>query len=162
MRPPSLPRALFEKRTSEVNEYLHYSRMELARQIAALPVHYRNDGTVHVLLVTSRETGRWVIPKGWPWPDCEEWMGAAEEAREEAGVLGTTHPTSIGSYTYNKRRATGAVAVHVTVYRLEVTEELATWPQCHQRKRSWFTMPEAAAVVEEPELQALIRELPNR
>jgi 8-oxo-dGTP pyrophosphatase MutT (NUDIX family) len=133
--------------------------MELARQIAALPVRYSHDGLLLVLLVTSRETGRWVIPKGWPWPDCEEWVSAAEEAREEAGVLGTTHPTSIGSYKYEKRRPTGAVPVHVLVYRLEVTEVLATWPECKQRKRSWFTLSEAAAAVTEPELQKLIGQL---
>lgn len=134
--------------------------MELARQIAALPLRYSHDGLVLVLLVTSRETGRWVLPKGWPWPDCEEWMGAAEEAREEAGVIGMIDPTSIGSYKYDKRQPTGAVAVHVSVYRLDVTEELATWPECNQRKRSWFTLTEAAAAVEEPELQNLIRRLP--
>jgi 8-oxo-dGTP pyrophosphatase MutT (NUDIX family) len=133
--------------------------MALARQIAALPVRYRHDGRLLVLLVTSRETRRWVIPKGWPWPDCTEWMSAAEEAREEAGVLGVTHPTSIGSYQYEKRRPTGAVAVHVAVYRLEVTQELSIWPECNQRKRSWFTLTEGAAAVAEPELQGLIGQL---
>ena len=48
-----------------------YCQMKLARQIAALPVRYSHDGLVLVLLVTSRETARWVIPKGWPWPDRE-------------------------------------------------------------------------------------------
>jgi 8-oxo-dGTP pyrophosphatase MutT (NUDIX family) len=135
--------------------------MELARQIAALPVRYSHDGLVLVLLVTSRETGRWVLPKGWPWPDCEEWMIAAQEAREEAGVLGAIHPASIGSYKYDKRQPTGAVSVQVAVYRLEVTEELATWPECNQRKRSWFTLTKAAAVVEEAELKNLIGQPPN-
>jgi uncharacterized protein len=135
--------------------------MKLARQIAALPVRYTHDGLVLVLLVTSRETARWVIPKGWPWPDCEEWISAAEEAREEAGVLGRIHSASIGSYQYDKRQPTGALAVHVTVFRLEVTEELGTWPECNQRKRSWFSLTEAAAVVEEPDLRNLIKELPN-
>ena len=133
--------------------------MEITRQIAALPVRQRNDGLLLVLLVTSRETGRWVIPKGWPWPDREEWVSAAEEAREEAGVLGWTHPTSIGIFTYDKRRPTGAVPVRVTVYRLEVTEELATWPECNERQRCWFTLSEAAAAVAEPELRTLITEL---
>ena len=134
-------------------------RMGIARQIAALPVRQRDDGVLRVLLVTSRETGRWLIPKGWPWPDREEWMSAAEEAREEAGVLGWTHPTSIGIFTYDKRRPTGAVPVQVTVYRLEVTEELATWPECNERQRCWFTLSEAAAAVTEPELRILITEL---
>jgi len=133
--------------------------MEITRQIAALPVRQRDDGLLLVLLVTSRETGRWVIPKGWPLPDREEWMSAAEEAREEAGVLGWTHPTSIGAFTYDKRRPTGAVRVQVTVFRLEVTEELATWPECNERQRCWFTLSEAAAAVAEPELRVLITQL---
>jgi 8-oxo-dGTP pyrophosphatase MutT (NUDIX family) len=137
------------------------SQMKLARQIAALPVRYSHDGLVLVLLVTSRETARWVIPKGWPWPDREEWKSAAEEAREEAGVLGKIYPASIGTYHYDKRRPIGDLAVHVTVFRLEVTDELATWPECHQRKRWWFSLMEAASAVEEPELQTLIRQLPN-
>jgi len=135
--------------------------MRLARQIAALPVRHNHDGLVVVLLVTSRQTGRWVIPKGWPWPDREEWISAAEEAREEAGVLGTMHPTRIGSYKYDKRQPTGVLPVHVTVFRLEVTAELATWPECDQRKRCWFSRTEAAAAVEEPELQNLIMQLQN-
>jgi uncharacterized protein len=133
--------------------------MGIERQIAALPVRHRHDGILLVLLVTSRETGRWLIPKGWPWPDSEEWMSAAEEAREEAGVIGRTHPTSIGTFTYHKYRSTDAVLVEVAVYRLEVTEELATWPECNQRQRRWFTLSEAAAAVTEPELRVLITEL---
>jgi 8-oxo-dGTP pyrophosphatase MutT (NUDIX family) len=88
-------------------------------------------------------------------------MSAAEEAREEAGVLGTTYPTSIGTFIYHKRQSTGAVPVQVAVYRLEVAEELAAWPECNQRRRSWFTLSEAAALVAEPELRDLIIQLSN-
>ena len=35
-------------------------------QFAALPYQIDRQGTVRILLVTSRETGRWIIPKGWP------------------------------------------------------------------------------------------------
>jgi 8-oxo-dGTP pyrophosphatase MutT (NUDIX family) len=133
--------------------------MAITRQIAALPFRQRGDGCLLVLLVTSRETGRWVIPKGWPRPDREDWLSATEEAREEAGVIGSADPTSIGTFTYDKRRSTGAVRVQVAVYRLEVTEELATWPECNERQRCWFTLSEAAAAVTEPELRVLITEL---
>ncbi len=133
--------------------------MEFARQIAALPVRREPDGSLLVLLVTSRETRRWVIPKGWPWLDREDCVAAAEEAREEAGVLGQAHAQSIGFYTYDKRRPDGPIPVRVTVYQLEVTEELTSWPERDQRERSWFTPTDAAAVVEEPELQDLLRRL---
>ena len=133
--------------------------MEVARQIAALPVRRGTQGSLLVLLVTSRESGRWVIPKGWPWPDREEWASAAEEAREEAGILGKADQKSIGSFRYHKRQPIGTLLVDVTVYRFEVTEQLATWPECEERQRSWFSLTEAAAVVAEPELQELIRRL---
>ena len=134
--PGKPPPVTLRKKLPRIGEHLQYGRMELARQIAALPVRHWHDGSLLVLLITSRGTGRWLIPKGWPWPDCEEWVTAREEAREEAGVLGKTHPESIGSYTYDKRGRTGVVPVQVTVYRLDVTEELATWPECDQRRRS--------------------------
>jgi 8-oxo-dGTP pyrophosphatase MutT (NUDIX family) len=62
--------------------------MEFARPVAALPVRRERDGSVQVLLVTSRETAGWVIPKGWPWHNCEDCVPAAQGAREKAGVLG--------------------------------------------------------------------------
>ena len=133
--------------------------MDFARQIAALPVRREADGSLLVLLVTSRDRRRWVIPKGWPWPDREDCVAAAEEAREEAGVLGHARAQSIGVYTYCKRRPDGPVEIRVTVYPLEVTEELASWPEDDQRQRSWFTPSDAAAAVEEPELQSLLRQL---
>src|SRR5262245_34045621 len=119
--------------------------MDTTRQVAALPVRRNSDGSLSVLLVTSRETRRWVIPKGWPWPDREDHIAAAEEAREEAGVLGRAVPESIGFFTYRKRRADGAVEVQVQVYLLEVTEELATWPEASQRERLWLGLSAAAA-----------------
>jgi 8-oxo-dGTP pyrophosphatase MutT (NUDIX family) len=130
--------------------------MESARQVAALPVRRAPDGTLLVLLVTTLQTQRWIIPKGWPWPGEQDHTAAAEEAREEAGVLGEAHPTSLGSYTYEKRRSSGLVPVHVSVYLLEVREELDTWPECGQRQRAWFTLSDASNAVEEPELKALL------
>jgi 8-oxo-dGTP pyrophosphatase MutT (NUDIX family) len=133
--------------------------MELARQVGALPVRRAADGTLLVLLVTTLQTHRWIIPKGWPWPGEHDYAAAAEEAREEAGVLGEPGAISIGSYTYEKRRQSGPVPVRVSVYLLEVREELETWPECKRRQRAWFTPGEAAAVVQEPELRALLLRL---
>jgi 8-oxo-dGTP pyrophosphatase MutT (NUDIX family) len=130
--------------------------MEFARQVGALPVRRTPDGTLLVLLVTTLQTQRWVIPKGWPWPGQQDGASAAAEAREEAGVLGEARPGSIGSYTYEKRRSSGSVPVRVAVYLLDVLEELDTWPECEVRQRAWFTPSEAAAVVQEPELRELL------
>jgi len=103
--------------------------MQVARQIAALPFRHEDDGTVRVLLVTSREAKRWIIPKGWPWPGCDDWLGAAHEAREEAGIIGRMAPTALGSFVYEKRRSTSIIPVRVTVYLLEVTDMLDDWPE---------------------------------
>jgi 8-oxo-dGTP pyrophosphatase MutT (NUDIX family) len=133
--------------------------MELARQVGAVPVRRTPDGNLLVLLVTTLQTQRWVIPKGWPWPGERDHASAAAEAREEAGVLGETRPGSIGSYTYEKRRSSGPLPVRVMVYLLDVREELDTWPECERRQRAWFTPSAAAEAVEEPELRQLLLRL---
>jgi ADP-ribose pyrophosphatase YjhB (NUDIX family) len=132
---------------------------EILRQVGALPVQRSSDGSLSVLLVTTLQTHRWTILKGWPWPGRLDSDAAAEEARDEAGVLGEAGAASIGSYTYEKRRQPGPVPVLVTVYRLDVKEELDTWPECKQRRRAWFTLETAAAAVGEPELRELLLRL---
>lgn len=129
---------------------------EFSRQVGALPIRKAPDGTINVLLITTLQTQRWIIPKGWPWPGQQDWAAAAAEAREEAGVLGEAREGSIGFYTYEKRQHTGAVPVRVAVYLLEVHEELETWPECQRRQRAWFTLADAAEAVREPELRALL------
>jgi hypothetical protein len=88
-----------------------------------------------------------------------DFASAALEAREEAGVLGHTVATSIGTFMYEKRRASGAVLVEVTVFPLEVREELEQWPEGKRRQRAWFTLLDAAALVQEPGLQELLLRL---
>jgi 8-oxo-dGTP pyrophosphatase MutT (NUDIX family) len=133
--------------------------MDSAKQIGALPVRRNGDGSLEVLLVTTRKSRRWVIPKGWPWPDTPDPDSAAGEAREEAGVVGEPEVESIGSFVYAKRRRSGIVPVRVAVYLIEVQDELDRWPEQEQRQRAWFTVAEAAAAVEEPDLRALIERL---
>jgi hypothetical protein len=82
-------------------------------------------------------------------------VAAAEEARQEAGVLGATHAES--NWLVRKRKAEGSIDIRVSVFRLDVTEELMTWPECKQRKRAWFTLAEAALRIEESELGDLVR-----
>ena len=113
-----------------------------------------------VMLVTSRGTGRWVLPKGWPkkrhsGPDI-----AALEAFEEAGLLGEVAPRSIGFYRYPKRLSKKhVVACDVDVYALCVARLLDDWPERAQRQRRWFTLAEAAGVVKEADLTALLLRL---
>jgi len=136
--------------------------MDWKKQVGALPIKRDSRGAVRVLLVTSRETRRFVIPKGWPWPGVKDYKAAAEEAREEAGIKGKIGKKPIGSYTYDKRRPSGSVPVCVKVFLLEVEKELEEWPESTQRERSWFTPAKAAEAVAEPELAELIRDLPKK
>ena len=84
-------------------------------------------------------------------------QSAAQEAYEEAGVRGQASPLAVGSYAYDKVGKQGGVRrLTVFVFPLEVTEELEDWPERHERERRWLPAPEAAALVREPDLQALI------
>lgn len=131
------------------------------RQIAALP--YRTDSPavdapVSILLITSRDTKRWIIPKGNVSNGQPPHSAAAQEAEEEAGILGATCPTPLGSYRYRKKRRNGSsVWIDVDVFPFAVTEELQTWDEQHERERRWFTLEEASAAVDENDLRNLIR-----
>jgi uncharacterized protein Yka (UPF0111/DUF47 family)/8-oxo-dGTP pyrophosphatase MutT (NUDIX family) len=116
------------------------------------------DAPVSVLLVTSRETKRWVIPKGNRASNTQPHAAAAIEAEEEAGVRGAVCPTPLGSFRYRKTRKTGAsLMVDVDVYPLAVTQELDSWKEASERQRRWFSLASAADAVEEPDLADLIR-----
>lgn len=118
------------------------------------------DGETVVLLVTSRETGRWVLPKGWAEKNLSGAELAAKEAFEEAGIVGDMLPKPIGAYHYAKLLSQGkAVQCRVEVFLLHVTELLDTWPEMRQRRREWFTLSQAAMVVAEGELVTLLLRL---
>ncbi|WP_428332443.1 NUDIX hydrolase [Novosphingobium sp.] len=111
-----------------------------------------------MLLVTSRGTGRWVVPKGNVNKHEAPHMAAAREALEEAGVIGAVSPTALGIYFYDKELASGTVIrAEVRLFPMAVTDELADWPEADQRTRRWFSLAEAAAAVDEADLGALIR-----
>ena len=128
-----------------------------ANQVAALPWRKRGE-RIEILLITSRETQRWVIPKGWPMANLAAFNAAKREAFEEAGVDGRVRRTAIGRYTYSKRAADGSrQACLVTVYALNVLQQHRAWPERGQRRRFWFTAAEAAGKVQEATLRAIIR-----
>jgi len=132
------------------------------RQYAALPWRLGKDG-VEILLITSRETRRWVIPKGWPMHGLIEHEAAAQEAFEEAGVRGDIEPTAFGVFRYRKRLKDGSlVTCRVDVFPLAVTREEKSWPEKRQRTRQWTPADEAARLVEEPGLRRLIERFGKR
>ncbi len=127
-------------------------------QYAALP--YRFEGRqMRILLITSRETRRWIIPKGWPMNGLKPQDAAAVEAAEEAGLIGTIEGTPIGSYRYMKRlKGDEAVAVQVIVFPFLVEAQFDSWKEQDQRSLQWFGYRAAASRVAEPSLRRLIRE----
>lgn len=129
-------------------------------QVAALPFRLE-VGILEILLITSRETGRWVIPKGWPMKGLSDRDAAAREAEEEAGVVGKIRKKPIGSYTYWKRRTDRFDLVQVEVFPLKVERHLANWRERGQRRLAWFSPEHAAGLVDEPGLGDLIRRLPG-
>lgn len=129
----------------------------LIRQFGALPYRVDKDKGLQILLVTSRDTGRWVVPKGNPMLHKKSYEAAALEAHEEAGVEGEIATTPIGTFRYRKRRRLLlAVNAEVRLFPLRVERELEQWPEAHQRRRQWFGREEAAAAVAEPGLKRLI------
>jgi len=126
-------------------------------QVGALPLRLHADGFVEVMLVTSRESPRWMIPKVWPAPGLPAHEAALREARDEAGLVGTIMPEPFGYFTYDKRLTSGLVLpCRVAVHLLHVTGQLERWRERGQRDAAWLTSREAARRVCNLSLQRLI------
>ncbi len=124
-------------------------------QIAALP--YRRRKTLEVMLVSTLDSGRWVIPKGWPMKGFDDHEAAAREAFEEAGLVGEISQSAAGQFHYFKRKKNGAVWLcRVDVYPLQVKEQRRNWPEKAQRKTKWFPLEQAAMAVSDTELGTLL------
>jgi predicted phosphate transport protein (TIGR00153 family) len=115
------------------------------------------DAPFEVMLITSRGTGRWVIPKGNTSRNLSDHAAAEREATEEAGVVGAICPVPIGTYSYRKVLSSGASRLtQVAVFPLAVTSTLDDWKEAGQRTRQWFNLAQAAALVDEDELRDML------
>lgn len=135
------------------------SKGERIAQVAAIPVRVTDAGELEVMLVTSRGTRRFIVPKGWPMKGKSARQAALIEAREEAGVIGKALKKPAGSYCYWKRLSTSFVHVEVTAFFIEVTDEIEDWQEAGARHRAWLRPADAAMLIDEPELSTLIRNL---
>ncbi len=137
------------------------ARSKPKAQYGALP--YRLSPELEILLVTSRETGRWVIPKGWPIRLKSRRKVAALEALEEAGVEGRVAKEPLGEFDYLKVLRGGEnQACRVTVFAMEVLTQRNAWREQAQRNAQWFGWVEAAAAVQEPGLSQIIADFAHR
>ena len=134
------------------------SRVKERQQFAALPYRISGDGGLEILLITSRTSRRWIIPKGWPMGQLAPHKVAALEAMEEAGVLGRIEKQSIGLYRYDKLLASGVVAsCSVEVFPLGVRKQKASWPERKRRERQWVGVDEAILQISDADLVPIIR-----
>lgn len=123
-------------------------------QVGALPYTIDADGTVRVLLITSRRSARWIAAKGWPVRGLTLAEAAAKEAFEEAGVRGVVgEPIGLIPPARDVR---GATAPAILVHPLRVEAELANWPERGQRQRRWLRQADAAELAASPALGAVI------
>lgn len=127
------------------------------QQYAAIPWRMTADKGVEILLATSRDTKRWVIPKGWPMKGRKPHIVAAIEAMQEAGLHGKIEKTKLGEYDYEKRLKGGSsVDCRVEVFALRVERQRKKWPEKAERVTYWFPYATAAQQVDEAQLRDII------
>ena len=125
-------------------------------QVAALPWRRRDDD-LEIMLITSRDTGRWVLPKGWPEAREPLCQAALREAGEEAGLSGTIATIEAGRYFYAKALSSGEeVPCEVLVFPLQVAGVAERWKEKRSRTRKWVPASEAVGMVNEPDLGQII------
>ncbi|MEN8894846.1 MAG: NUDIX hydrolase [Yoonia sp.] len=130
-------------------------KTDVRAQFAALCYRYKND-KLQVCIVTTRNTGRWILPRGWPTHKKTAYDGAAIEAFEEAGVTGQVFPNAVGTYVYDKPIDDGVAPVLVVVYAIHATDVAKKWPEKAERKRKWVSLKKAAAKLDEPGLKQIV------
>ncbi|HHI81755.1 MAG TPA: NUDIX hydrolase [Rhizobiales bacterium] len=131
-------------------------KSDVRSQFAALC--YRLKGNkAEVLLITARNSGRWIVPKGWPMDGMTPAESAAQEAWEEAGVIGKAQDRCLGLFSYSKSVGGEGLPIVAMVYPVRVESLAGQYPEAGQRKRKWFSPKKAAKQVVEPELARILK-----
>ncbi len=132
-------------------------KTDVRSQFAALC--YRiNNGKPEILLITSRGSHRWIVPKGWPMHGATPGEAALQEAWEEAGVQGKVIERCIGLFSYSKMMdGKKSLPIVALVYPVKVKALAQEFPEAGQRRRKWFSPKKAAAKVSEPELAQILK-----
>ena len=139
-------------------------KIKQARQYAAIPIGTDPAGCPRILLVTSRGSRRWIIPKGWPIAGLAGPRVALREAWEEAGAVGhIIGKQPLGEFCYRKQLAGGTIGpCRAEAWLMQVSNLHEDWPERAERKRAWFTPEAASMLVAEPELRAMLASLGTR
>ncbi len=135
------------------------SKTDVRSQFATLCYRLKKNKKPEILLITSRASKRWIIPKGWPMEGKTPIESASLEAWEEAGVRGRSDGRCIGIFSYSKDAdALGELPCLVMVFAIEVSELSNTYPEAGERERLWLSRKKAAKRVDEPDLARIIRD----
>jgi 8-oxo-dGTP pyrophosphatase MutT (NUDIX family) len=139
-------------------------RPVLRVQYAALPYRFTPTAALEILLVTTRRSRRWIIPKGWPIKGLKPPKSAAREAFEEAGVRGKVGMKSVGVFNYDKLLAENGAPVNceVKVFPLLVKRQSELWPEIEQRRVEWFEPSKAVSLIGEKKLKILVAKFARR
>ena len=142
----------------------HKVKRAVRVQYGALPYRFTHDAVLEILLLTTRRTKRWIIPKGWPIKGLRPAKSAAREAFEEAGVRGRVGAKSIGLFAYDKILDENGIraSCEVRVFPLLVKRQSQTWPEIEERLVQWVAPDKALTLIEEPELKALVAAFAKR
>lgn len=124
---------------------------------AALPYRLGRHG-VEILLITSRETRGWTIPKELPKADRHLHRTAEIAAFHAAGVKGSIARKAIGEYSESALPDSDGPPGLVEVYPLLVGHEAATWPEKSHCRRVWFPAQDAADKLGQSGLAGIIRD----
>ena len=127
------------------------------RQVGALCFQIIPKENPKVLLITSRRSQRWIIPKGWPIKGLKSYKVAEQEAFEEAGASGTAFDFCLGSYSYIKKLDQGLRKCVVYVYPLKVENLISDYDEAHERSRRWINISNATELLSEPELKDILK-----
>lgn len=137
-------------------------KRDVRTQFAALCYRVRKN-KVQVLMITSRGTQRWIVPKGWPMDGVTPAASAAQEAWEEAGVRGAPDDRCLGIFSYSKDADDlGALPCLAMVYAVKVETLADDYPEAGQRRRKWMSRKKASRLVDEPELARILRDFDPR
>ncbi len=133
-------------------------------QYAALPYRFTPAANLEILVVTTRQSRRWIIPKGWPIKGLKPPKSAAREAFEEAGIRGKVGSKSVGVFAYDKLIDGDGIWVRceVRVFPLLVKRQSQVWPEAEQRRVQWVEPSRAVALIKEPELRTIVAAFAER
>ncbi len=133
-----------------------FSKRNVRTQFAALCYRVHKD-EVQVLLITSRTSKRWILPKGWPMEGETPAQAATTEAFEEAGVRGKASNICVGLYSYTKFMGKDdPLPCAVSVFPVQVKKLVDDYPEAKERRRKWFSVKKASKMVREPELKKIL------